>query len=445
MSDSHSQKMILAGFIQASNCSNYTGSWRHPETDHGFLSPEYYQSIARTLESSKFHLAFIDDRLAMPSQYGNSFLDSVNHGIRSVKLDLVPVMTAMGLATSNLGIGGTYSTTYHHPYHVARLFATVDHMTGGRSALNVVTSLNDAEAQNFGLLEHSDHDVRYDQAEEFMEIATALWDSWESDALIVDSGSGQFADGDKVKAIDYDGMWFKSRGPLTVPHCPQGKPVIIQAGQSPRGREFAAKWAELIFVIFPSLEANKRFYTDIKRKIFSYGRDPQKVLVAPAIYVVVGDTDEDAFDKFQEIKKLAKTVDSLTLLSEVFNYDFSQHSIDEPLSDEDLESISGLRGFLDRVIGLSGTNNPTVQDFITYSGRGTLDELPTFVGSPSSVADNMQDWFQNGACDGFVIAATHMPGAYEDFCSMVVPELQERGVFQDDYRGSTLRDNLGIL
>ena len=445
MSDSHSQKMILAGFIQASNCSNYAGSWRHPETDHGFLSPEYYQSIARTLESSKFHLAFIDDRLAMPSQYGNSFLDSVNHGIRSVKLDLVPVMTAMGLATSNLGIGGTYSTTYHHPYHVARLFATVDHMTGGRSALNVVTSLNDAEAQNFGLLEHSDHDVRYDQAEEFMEIATALWDSWESAALIVDSGSGQFADGAKVKSIDYHGIWFKSRGPLTVPHCPQGKPVIIQAGQSSRGREFAAKWAELIFVIFPSLEANKKFYTDIKEKIFSYGRDPQKVLVAPAIYVVVDDTDEGAFAKSQEIKKLAKTVDSLTLLSEVFNYDFSQHSINEPLSDSDLESISGLRGFLDRVVGLSGTNNPTVQDFITYSGRGTLDELPTFVGSPSTVADNMQDWFQNGACDGFVIAATHMPGAYEDFCFRVVPELQERGVFQDDYRGSTLRDNLGIL
>ena len=445
MSDSHSQKMILAGFIQASNCSNYTGSWRHPETDHNFLSPEYYQSIARTLELGKFHLAFIDDRLAMPSQYGNSFIDSVNHGIRSVKLDLVPVMTAMGLATSNLGIGGTYSTTYHHPYHVARLFATVDHMTKGRSALNVVTSLNDAEAQNFGLLEHSNHDVRYDQAEEFMEIAVGLWESWENDALIVDSGSGRFADGDKVKAIDYDGMWFKSKGPLTVPHCPQGKPVIIQAGQSPRGREFAAKWAELIFVIFPNLEANKRFYDDIKEKILSYGRDPAKVLVAPAIYVVVGDTDESALAKFQEIKQLAKTVDSLTLLSEVFNYDFSQHAIDEPLSDSDLESISGLRGFLDRVIGLSGTNNPTVQDFITYSGRGTMDELPTFVGSPSSVADNMQDWFENGACDGFVIAATHMPGAYEDFCSMVVPELQRRGIFQDDYRGSTLRDNLGIL
>ena len=161
--------------------------------------------------------------------------------------------------------------------------------------------------------------------------------------------------------------------------------------------------------------------------------------------MVVDDTDEGAFAKSQEIKKLAKTVDSLTLLSEVFNYDFSQHSINEPLSDSDLESISGLRGFLDRVVGLSGTNNPTVQDFITYSGRGTLDELPTFVGSPSTVADNMQDWFQNGAGDGFVIAATHMPGAYEDFCFRVVPELQERGVFQDDYRGSTLRDNLGIL
>ena len=445
MNDSHAQKMILAGFIQASNCSNYTGSWRHPETDHSFLSPEYYQSIARILESGKFHLAFIDDRLAMPSQYANSFRDSVNHGIRSVKLDLVPVMTAMGLATTNLGIGGTYSTTYHHPYHVARLFATVDHMTNGRSALNVVTSLNDAEAQNFGLLEHSDHDVRYDQAEEFMEIATALWGSWESDALILDSNSGQFADGDKVNAINYDGLWFKSRGPLTVPHCPQVKPVIIQAGQSPRGREFAAKWAELIFVIFPTLETNKKFYTDIKHKIISYGRDPQKVLVAPAIYVIVDDTDEGAFTKFQEIKQLSKTVDSLTLLSEVFNYDFSQHTIDEPLSDSVIESISGLRGFLDRVIGLSGTNNPTVQDFITYSGRGTLDELPTFVGSPSRVADDMQHWFESGACDGFVIAATHMPGSYEDFCSMVVPELQDRGIYHEDYHGSTLRDNLGIM
>ena len=178
------REMLLVAFMQASNCSNYTGSWRHPETSPEFLDLRYYQDIARTLEAARFHMAFIDDRLAMPSVYGDSFAEAVENGVRVVKLDLVPVITAMGLATSHLGLGATYSTTYYSPFHVARLFASLDHFTRGRAAWNVVTSLNDSEAHNFGVSEHLEHDDRYDVADEFMEAAVALWDSWDDGALL---------------------------------------------------------------------------------------------------------------------------------------------------------------------------------------------------------------------------------------------------------------------
>lgn len=233
--------MILAAFIQAANCSNYPGSWRHPATQLGFLTPEYYQNIAQTLEQGKFHLAFFDDRLAMPSRYGDSFQESVQYGIRAVKLDLVPAMTAMALATRHLGIGATYSTTFYAPFHVARLFSTFDHFSRGRAAWNVVTSLNDSEAQNFGLEQHPSHDSRYDRADEFMEVVLGLWDTWEDDTLVMDRERGIFTDPAKVHRLDYQGQWFRSRGPLTVPRTPQGRPVLIQAGQRPRGKEFAAR------------------------------------------------------------------------------------------------------------------------------------------------------------------------------------------------------------
>ena len=439
-----SRQMVLVGFIQASNCSNYPGSWRHPETRLEFLSPQFYQDIARILESGMFHLAFIDDRLAMPSRYADSFDLAVEHGIRVVKLDVASVATAMALATQHLGIGATYSTTYYSPFHVARLFATLDHFSSGRIAWNVVTSLNDSEAQNFGVERHLGHDERYDQADEFMEAAFGLWDTWGEDALIMDRAQGKFADSSQVRRLEHSGQWFQSRGPLTVPRCPQGRPVIIQAGQSPRGRDFASRWGELIFTIHPNLEATRSFRQDIRRKALARGRDPDSLIVAPAVYVVVAETEAQAQEKLAEIKSLANPVDALVLLSEVFNYDFAVHPLDEPLSDETLASISGLRGFLNRVVEQSGQQNPTVQDFIQFSGRGTLDELPTFVGSPTQVADQMEHWFTAGACDGFVLAATHLPGAYQDFVDLVVPQLQSRGLFQQEYRGSTLRQRLGL-
>ena len=444
MADRRDQQMLLVAFLQASNCSNYTGSWRHPETNPGFLDLGFYQEIAATLERGKFHMAFVDDRLAMPSRFGDSFQEAVEHGVRVVKLDLVPIITAMGLAAGNLGLGATYSTTYYSPFHVARLFASLDHFTQGRIAWNVVTSLNDSEAQNFGLPAHLQHDDRYDVADEFMQAACQLWDSWEDGAVLLDKQSGRFADPEKVHRVDYSGEWFQVRGPLTVPRSPQGHPVLIQAGQSERGRQFAARWGELLFVIYPSPEACKSYRDDLRQRAESAGRDPDSVKVAPAVYVVVDETVEKARRKLEQIEGLANQVDSLTLLSEVFNYDFSQHPVDEPLSDETLASMTGLRGFLDRVVELSGTKNPSVNDFIKWSGRGTLRELPLFTGTAVQVADQMESWFQAEACDGFVLAATHMPGAYQDFVNLVVPELQRRSLFRRDYIRGTLRDNLGI-
>ena len=438
------REMLLIAFMQASNCSNYTGSWRHPETSPDFLDLHYYQDIARTLEASRFHMAFIDDRLAMPSRYGDSYAEAVEHGVRVVKLDLVPVITAMGLATSHLGLGATYSTTYYSPFHVARLFASLDHFTGGRAAWNVVTSLNDSEAHNFGVSEHLEHDDRYDVADEFMEAAVALWDSWEEGAVIADRGSERFADSGKVHRPDFEGQHLSARGPLTVPRSPQGHPVVIQAGQSERGRRFAGRWGELLFVIFPTPEGCKAYRDDLRARAEATGRGPDAVRVAPAVYVVVGETEEEASEKLSFIDGLARPVDSLALLSEVFNYDFAQHEPDQPLSDEVMASMTGLRGFLDRVIQLSGKPNPSVNDFVRWSGRGTLRELPVFTGTPGQVADQMEAWFAMEACDGFVLAATHMPGAYEDFGRLVVPELQRRGLFRREYAAGTLRENLGL-
>ena len=444
MTQPFQREMLLVAFMQASNCSNYTGSWRHPETAPNFLDLQYYQDIARTLEAGKFHMAFIDDRLAMPSRYGDSYAEAVEHGVRAVKLDLVPIITAMGLATSHLGLGATYSTTYYAPFHVARLFASLDHFTGGRAAWNVVTSLNDSEAHNFGVSEHLEHDDRYDVADEFMEAAIALWDSWQDGAVVADRTTGQFADSREVRRADYRGQYLSSRGPLTVPRSPQGHPVVIQAGQSERGRQFAARWGELLFVIFPTPEGCKAYQDDLRGRAAAAGRDPDAVKVAPAVYVVAGETEQEAADKLAFIDGLAHTVDSLALLSEVFNYDFAQHPPDQPLSDETMASMTGLRGFLDRVIRLSGDPNPSLNDFIKWSGRGTLREFPVFTGTPAQVVDQMEQWFNSESCDGFVLAATHMPGTYEDFVRLVIPELQRRGLFRREYVQGTLRNNLGL-
>jgi FMN-dependent oxidoreductase (nitrilotriacetate monooxygenase family) len=438
------RRMTLVAFLQAQNCSNYPASWRHAATAPDFLTAEYYQRIARVLEDGRFDLAFFDDRLAMPDRYGADHAESVRLGIRVVKMDLIPLMTAMGLATRHLGIGGTYSTTYHEPFHVARTFATLDHMVGGRAAWNVVTSLNDSEAANFGRESHPEHDTRYDRADEFMQAVLGHWDTWEDGAIVLDRERGVFAEPARVHRLDHQGPWFRTRGPFTVPRTPQGRPVIIQAGQSGRGRRFAARWGELVFVIFPDLAAARASYRDFKEEVARAGRDPGRVRITPAVYCVAAETRAMAEDRMAYIEGLAHPLDTLILLSEVLNYDFAARDMDAPFTEAELKSIGGLQALRDRVVRASGKPNPTTRDFVEHSRRGTVRELPCFVGAARDVADGLEEWFATGACDGFVLAATHMPGAYEDFVHLVVPELQRRGLLRREYPGTTLRDTLGL-
>ena len=439
-----SRQMVLVGFLQAQNCSNYVGSWRHPEAAPDFMSAAYYQRIARALEDAKFQLAFFDDRLAMPDILGDSHVAAVENGVRVVKMDPASILMAMGLATSRLGLGCTYSTTYFEPFHVARVFATMDHMLGGRVAWNCVTSLNSSEAQNFSQMEHPDHDLRYDKADEFMEVVLGHWDTWADGAVIADRGSGRFADADKVRPLAHEGQWFRSKGPFTVPRTPQGRPVVMQAGQSGRGQAFAARWGELVFAVYPNKAVGQKLYAGFKAQVADRGRDPDTVPVCPAVYIIPGASRAEAEDKRALVDALAKPVDGLALLSEALNFDFGSKPLDEPFTDEEMANISGLRGILDRVVRDSGKANPTVGDFVAFSKRGTIGEFPVFAGTPTDIADAMEEWFSSRACDGFVVAATHIPGGYEDIGQLVVPELQRRGIFRKDHAGTTLRDNLGL-
>jgi FMN-dependent oxidoreductase (nitrilotriacetate monooxygenase family) len=434
------RQMVLVGFLQAQNCTNLASSWRHPASRIDSWSPDFYRHIGRVLEQGRFHLGFFDDRLSMPDMYGRNHAHTVAHGIRCVKLDAVTVLTVMGMATERLGLGATYSTSYYEPFHVARLFATLDLMTQGRAAWNVVTSLNDGEAQNMGRDEVIGHDLRYDRADEFMAIVLGHWDAWEDDAIVQDKAAGLFAKPDKVHRLDYRGRYFSSRGPFTVPRSAQGHPVIIQAGSSGRGKTFGARWGELIFVVYPNLETGKRDYADFKAEVARCGRDPEAVKITHLVNTVAAATKTEAEDKWAEIEKLPLEIDALSLLSEALNFDFAKKGMDEPFTAAELTEMSGLQGIRDRVVAVK--KNPTVRDFIQISGRGRVHN--PIVGGPKEVADQLERWFAAPACDGFVLSATHVPGAYEDFVRFVVPELQRRGLFRKEFAGTTLRENLGL-
>jgi FMN-dependent oxidoreductase (nitrilotriacetate monooxygenase family) len=436
------RQMALVAFMQAGSTSVYAGSWRHPATEHGYLDASYYAKIGRQLEEGCFDLMFFDDRLAMPGIYGGSVADAVKYGARPVKLDLSIVLGVLAQATSRIGLGATCSTTYYTPFHVARTFSTLDHLSGGRAAWNVVTSVNDGEAQNFGLETHLSHDARYDRAEEFMDAVVGLWDTWEDDAVLHDRVKGIYADPAKVHELNHEGEFFSVRGPLTLPRGPQGRPVIIQAGSSGRGREFASRWAESIFTGDPGIEVARSHYADQKERIDAAGRDPQSVKVCPMAYAVVGESEDHAKEREQVfLSDLVHPMASLTLLSELMNYDFSQHQLDDPITDELIESVSGIRGLVQNLRAHIG-DTITLRDLAGH--RATLLQGPRFVGTGVQVADQMEEWFHGGACDGFVLAATHLPGAFEDVVRMVVPELQRRGLFRTGYDGATLREHLGL-
>ncbi len=437
------RQMVMVGFLQAQNCTNMPFSWRHPESRTDTQSADFYQEIGRILEAGKFHLAFFDDRLAMPDRYGNNHAHTVEYGIRCVKMDPVVVLMAMAMATKRLGVAATCSTTYYEPFHVARLFATVDLMTGGRAAWNVVTSVNDGEAQNVGREEHLPHDLRYDRADEFMQVVLGHWDAWDDDALIVDKQSGRFADPNKVRRLDHVGKFFRSRGPFTVPRSPQGHPVIIQAGQSGRGRRFAGRWGEVIFSGgTANFEFAKRTYAALKDEAAHAGRDPEQMFICAGITTVVAATRAEAEDKKALLDKLPLEIDALSLLSEGLNFDFASKGMDEPLTDQELASFQGMLTIRDQVISMGGKQNPTIRDFLRHNNRGQTHGA--IVGDPKTIADELERMFVERTCDGFVVAATHVPGGYADFVHYVIPELQRRGLYHLDYTGMTLRENLGL-
>jgi FMN-dependent oxidoreductase (nitrilotriacetate monooxygenase family) len=442
MTRSPGDQMALVAFMQAGSTSVYAGSWRHPAADLRFLDAAYYAELGRLLELGCFDLMFFDDRLAMPGIYGNSVAEAVRYGARPIKLDLSAVLGVLTGATSRIGLGATYSTTYYAPYHVARTFATIDQLSKGRGAWNVVTSVNDSEAQNFGVHSHIGPAERYDRADDFLEAVTGLWDSWEDDAFVLDRESGIFADPSKVHELNYHSAHFDVRGPLTVPRSPQGRPVILQAGSSGRGRDFASRWAELIFTGDPGIDVARSHYADQKARIAETGRDPNSVKICPMAYIVVGESAAQAEEREQMfLNDLVHPMASLTLLSELMNYDFSSYDLDDIVTDELINSTTGIRGLVQNLrTHIGGTVR--IRDLAGH--RATLLQGPRFVGTATQVADQMEGWFTSGACDGFVLAATHFPGAFEDVVRMVIPELQRRGVFRKEYTGDTLRDHLGL-
>ncbi len=434
--------MALVGFMQASNVTVYAGAWRHPQADPGFLTARYYQHIGQVLEDGGFDLVFFDDRLAMPGIYGDSVVETVRTGARSVKLDLSVTLGVVAAATDHIGLGATYSTTYYTPFHVARTFATLDHLSGGRAAWTVVTSVNDAEARNYGVDLHLSHDERYDRADEFMEATIGLWDTWEDGAIIGDKASGDFGDPTKVHELNYVGEHFHTKGPLTVPRSPQGRPVIIQAGSSGRGRVFASRWADLIFTNDHTLALAQGHYRDQKAQVALAGRDPDTVKVLPLVYVVAAESEAQAAEEEEFLDNLVDPMASLVLLGEVTNLDFSGFELDDPIPDSFLDTASGIRGFVDNIRAHLSGRELTLRDLASH--RATLKSSPRFVGTGAQIADQMEHWMANDACDGFVIAATHLPGTFEEVVRHVVPELRKRGLLRERYEGATLRDNLGL-
>ncbi|WP_063129762.1 LLM class flavin-dependent oxidoreductase [Nocardia fusca] len=434
------KQLHLAGFVEASHLSHSQATWKNPRTSRDFLRPEYYQHLGRVLEQGKFDLMFFGDSLSVPSRYAGSIEAALRYGISgAVDLDPRVVLPMVAAVTDKLGLVATSSTTYFHPFDVARLFATLDHLTAGRVGWNVVTSVGKSEAANFGFEQHLEHDERYRRADEFISVAYKLWTSWQPGALWYDRERSIFADPEGVAPIDHDGDYFKVEGPLTVPRSPQGRPVILQAGASPSGRAFAARWSEVIFTVNPDAAGRRQFYDDMKTRVSNFDRDPSQVQVLPAFMPIVGETEAIAIERMQHHNSLLDPEAGLVMMSFLLDYDFSKHDLDQPVGDID---VPGIQGLFQVVQQLSSTKNNTLRDVAKSFGASQL--CPLLVGTGAQIADEIEQMLANGELDGMMIVPPQIPGGFEDFVALVVPELQRRGIFRTEYTGSTLRDHLGL-
>ena len=433
------RQMHLVAFLMTGPSCHHHGAWRHPESDVAdLLEPARYEHIARVLEAGKFDSLFFADILGIYDIYGASFETMAGRGGQVCLLDPAMLLPIMARVTEHIGLGLTYSSSFNHPYQIARMLGSLDHLSKGRVAWNVVASTSTLEARNFGLEEMPGRAQRYDRADEVLEACFALWDSWEDGALLFDKANGNFADPSKIHYVNYEGKWIKTRGPLTTPRSPQGRPVIMQAGSSDRGRDFGARWGEIIFTLQHEKSDMQAFYQDFKGRMAKRGRAPESCVILPSIDVVIGETDALARERADYVNSLVDTQLGMAQISGHIGVDLSKLDPDLPLQDVHLEE--GSRGSFDVILQGAGREGLTMGEAARRFGISEL--CPQIVGSPETVADHFCDLFESRACDGFVLTPTTMPGMYEQFCRSVVPILQKRGVFRKEYTGKTLRDHL---
>ncbi|MBS7538315.1 LLM class flavin-dependent oxidoreductase [Ancylobacter lacus] len=429
-----SRQLHLGAFMRPT--SLHTGAWRYPGAfpDSNF-NLTHLRHFARRLEEAKFDAFFMADHLAVL----NMPVEALKRSHTVTSFEPFTLLSNLAAVTERIGLVATVSTTFEAPYHVARRFASLDHLSSGRAGWNIVTTSNPDAALNFGLDTHMEHDERYVRAREFYDVVTGLWDSFADDAFSRDVASGLYVDPDRMHALDHKGPYFSVRGPLNIARPVQGWPVIVQAGASEAGRQLAAETAEVIFSATRNLAASRAFYADVKQRLDRLGRPREHLKILPGAFVVLGDTVEEAQDKRARLDSLVHYDSAIAALSIALGHDASRFDPDGPLPD--IPQTNASRSARERAIDLAREEQLTVRQLAQrlggYSGLA-------FVGTPSSVADSMQEWLESEGCDGFNVMFPFLPAGLDDVVDRLVPELQRRSIFRRDYTGTTLREHLGL-
>ena len=432
------RKMHLAQFLVHGPTYHSLAMWRHPRTaaaGYDWSRPALYQHIARVCERGLFDMVFFADLNYISDTYRQSLEPALRYAAQAPEHDPIPLLSYMAAATSHIGVASTFSVSQHHPFYAARLWATLDHLTDGRAGWNVVTSINHNQDANFGV-DRPPADVRYDRAHEFIEVCRKLWSSWDEDAVVMDRDGAMFADASKVHRIEHAGAFFKSRGPLNVVRSPQDGPAILQAGTSPKGVDFAAKYADAIFAIQPRPEDAKRYFDGIKGRMAELGRAPAECKILFGAQPILGSSEAEARAKQDEHNSLVPLEGGMAILSAHADYDLSKIDLDAPMADRTEPELQRLKTRFRKPSGESMTLREVAQR------HGQSVGLPQFVGTVKSVADQMEAFLEIAGGDGFMLSPIYCPGAIEEFVDLVVPELQRRGLMRTEYKGRTMRDLL---
>lgn len=422
------RSMHLGVFVLGTG--NHIAGWRWPGAFDSFESLPVVQAIAATAERGLFDLLFLGDGLGADPNAHPSF---------TTRLEPITMLAALVATTRRVGLGATASTTYNEPFTVARAFASLDHLSGGRAAWNAVTSSNPDGAANFGR-SHPPHAERYKVAEEFVDVVRGLWDCWEDGAVVADRGTGRYLDAGKIHKLDHKGAYFDVAGPLNSSRTPQGRPVVIQAGASAPGLALAARTADLVFSVVQDLEEARAGYADLKGRMAGYGRDPDHLSILPGVMPILGGSMAEAKRHLEALQSFVSPTNALKMLSSRLGQDMSVYPMDEPVPDLPLPDTS--HGFARTMLAKARRESMTLRDL--YNLTGAARGHWVLVGTPESVADTLETWFTRRAADGFNILPATFPQGFDAFVDEVVPILQRRGLFRRHYEGTTLRDHLGL-